>query len=116
MWNIYPVYSDGDNWSEENKAITALKSFNKQYGGYAGYPSTYQLQCIRFSKEVTNKNFICGARKRKFMGCIKTMLSKELGESSHGISVRELEKWNKIIEQKATELDLILSSEFEIID
>ena len=71
MWNIYPVYaSDGDNWSEDNeRAITALKELCEVSNmvGYAELlPSTYSTTMYyRFSKEVTNKNFISVVVKEK---------------------------------------------------
>ena len=74
MWNIYPVYaSDGDNWSEDNDMV-----------GYAELlPSTYSTTMYyRFSKEVTNKNFISVVVKEKknLWDALKLMLSKELRE------------------------------------
>ena len=86
MWNIYPVYaSDGDNWSEDNeRAITALKELCEVSNmvGYAELlPSTYSTTMYyRFSKEVTNKNFISVVVKEKknLWDALKLMLSKEL--------------------------------------
>ena len=88
MWNIYPVYaSDGDNWSEDNeRAITALKELCEVSNmvGYAELlPSTYSTTMYyRFSKEVTNKNFISVVVKEKknLWDALKLMLSKELRE------------------------------------
>ena len=88
MWNIYPVYaSDGDNWSEDNeRAITALKELCEisNMVGYAELlPSTYSTTMYyRFSKEVTNKNFISVVVKEKknLWDALKLMLSKELRE------------------------------------
>ena len=88
MWNIYPVYaSDGDNWSEDNeRAITALKELCEVSNmvGYAELlPSTYSTTMYyRFSKEVTNKNFISVVVKEKknLWDALKLMLSKELKE------------------------------------
>lgn len=88
-WNIYTIYgSDGDNWSEDNeKAVDALKklcNISNMLAYAELLPSTYSTTMYyRFTKEVTQKNFISIIVKEKkdLWDALRLMLSKELGEN-----------------------------------